>query len=90
MQTGGAATRLDLDGPEVLGYVALALNKVREVSKVARKRSGFSQTRSLLYGLARLLGDVSATGRGPRGVGKRLVRRAAGRVAGLGLRRLFK
>ena len=38
--------------------------------------------RSLLYFLARLLGDVNAVKRGPRAVGKRVERRIAGRIAG--------
>ena len=44
--------------------------------------------RSLLYKLARLLGDVNAVRRGR--VGRRVARRAAGRATGRGLRRLFK
>ncbi len=44
--------------------------------------------RSILYWLARLLGDISAVKRGR--VGRRLARRAAGRATGKGLGRLFK
>jgi hypothetical protein len=44
--------------------------------------------RSLLYWLARVLGDVSAAKRGR--VGKRIGRRIAGRATGHGLRNLFK
>ncbi|MFO7296535.1 MAG: hypothetical protein C0P72_011015 [Clostridia bacterium] len=55
-----------------------------------RKRSGISQTRSLLYGLARFLGDVQAISKGPRAVAKRAARRAAGRATARALRKLFK
>lgn len=44
--------------------------------------------RSFLYALARLLGDINAARRGR--VGKRLARRAAGKVAGRWLGRLLK
>jgi hypothetical protein len=44
-----------------------------------RRRSTISALRSLLYGLARLLGDVQAVRRGPEVVGQRLMRRAAGK-----------
>jgi hypothetical protein len=47
-----------------------------------------SKTRSFLYWLARLLGDVNAVRRGT--IGKRLARRAAGRATGKALRKLFK
>lgn len=47
-----------------------------------------NKTRSLLYSLARLLGDVNAVQK--RRVGRRIVRRAAGRGAGRILRKLFK
>ena len=45
-------------------------------------------TRGWLYKLARLLGDVNAVKKGK--VGKRIARRAAGKVTGRGLRKLFK
>lgn len=56
------------------------------------KRGGLrvGQVRSFLYGLARLLGDVSAISKGPTAVGRRVVRRVAGRATGRVLRRLFK
>ncbi|MGI6552286.1 MAG: hypothetical protein GX779_04020 [Clostridia bacterium] len=57
---------------------------------MARKRSTISQTRSFLYGLARLLGDISAVKKGPRATVKRFGRRAAGRATGKWLGRLFK
>lgn len=44
--------------------------------------------RSFLYTLARLLGDVNAVSKGR--VGRRLGRRAAGKITGRGLRKLFK
>lgn len=47
-----------------------------------------TKTRGLLYLLARLLGDVNAVKKGT--VGKRLVRRAAGKATGRGLGRLFR
>lgn len=43
--------------------------------------------RSLLYWLARLLGDANAVRRGR--VGRRIARRAAGRGSGRALRKLF-
>ena len=47
-----------------------------------------NSTRSLLYQLARLLGDVNAVQKGR--VGRRIARRAAGRLTGRGLGRLFR
>lgn len=47
-----------------------------------------SALRSLLYALARLLGDVNAVRRGT--VGKRIARRIAGKATGRTLGRLFK
>ncbi len=47
-----------------------------------------SKTRGFLYGLARLLGDVNAVKKGR--VGKRLMRRAAGKATGRTLRKLLK
>jgi hypothetical protein len=44
--------------------------------------------RSLLYALARLLGDINAVKRGR--VGRRVGRRVVGRAAGKGIRRLFR
>ncbi|GFP24717.1 hypothetical protein HKBW3S43_01040 [Candidatus Hakubella thermalkaliphila] len=49
---------------------------------------GISKTRSFLYSLARLLGDLSAVQKGT--VGKRIVRRATGKIAGKALRKAFK
>ncbi len=44
--------------------------------------------RSFLYRLARLAGDYNAIKKGK--VGRRIKRRAAGRMAGKGMRKLFK
>lgn len=44
--------------------------------------------RSLLYKTARLMGDVNAVKKGK--IGKRVARRAAGRITGRGLGKLFK
>ncbi|WXJ84174.1 hypothetical protein MTBGP_09640 [Moorella thermoacetica] len=46
---------------------------------MARKRNSISQTRSFLYGLARLLGDIQAISKGPKATARRVGRRAAGR-----------
>ncbi|HXH09530.1 MAG TPA: hypothetical protein VNP04_07195 [Alphaproteobacteria bacterium] len=46
--------------------------------------------RSLLYLVARLLGDVNAVRRGPAAIAKRVARRAAGRATGKMLGRLFR
>jgi hypothetical protein len=46
------------------------------------------KTRGLLYRLARVLGDVSAVSKGK--VGRRIARKAAGKVTGRGLGKLFK
>ncbi len=47
-----------------------------------------NKTRGFLYKLSRLLGDVNAVKRGK--VGKRIVRRAAGKSTGKMLRKMFK
>jgi hypothetical protein len=47
-----------------------------------------SSTRSMLYSLARFLGDYQAVKKGR--VGKRIARRYAGKVTGRGLGRLFR
>ncbi len=50
-----------------------------------------NKTRSLLYTVARLLGDVKAVSSGsPKKIGQRIARRAAGRAAGKTLRKIFK
>ena len=47
-----------------------------------------NKTRGFLYQMARLLGDVNAVKKGR--VGKRILRRSAGRMTGKGLGKLFK
>jgi len=47
-----------------------------------------NSTRSLLYQIARLLGDVNAVQKGT--VGKRVGRRLAGKATGRALARLFR
>ena len=47
-----------------------------------------SKIRSLLYGTAKLLGDVQAVEKGH--IGKRIIRRIAGKVTGRILRKLVK
>jgi hypothetical protein len=47
-----------------------------------------TKTRGLLYLIARLLGDVNAVQKGT--VGKRVARRAAGKLTGRGLGKLFR
>ncbi|MDI3309541.1 MAG: hypothetical protein QJR07_20915 [Acetobacteraceae bacterium] len=48
---------------------------------------GRGSFRSALYALARLLGDVNAVKKGK--VGRRIARRAAGKLTGRAMRRLF-
>jgi hypothetical protein len=55
-----------------------------------RRRSLISALRSWLYWWAKILGDVSAVQRGPEAMGKRLMRRAAGKVTGRMLWRWFR
>ena len=57
---------------------------------MARQRTAqtITKTRGLLYLLAKLLGDLQAARKGR--VGKRIARRAAGRVTGKGLGKIFK
>ncbi len=47
-----------------------------------------TKTRGLLYLIARLLGDVNAVQKGT--VGKRVARRAVGKLTGRGLGKLFR
>jgi hypothetical protein len=46
------------------------------------------KTRGILYLVSRILGDISAVKKAR--VGKRIVRRAAGKAAGKGFREIFK
>ena len=57
---------------------------------MARKKSKISQTRSILYGVAKLLGDISAVSKGPEATVKRVARRTAGKATGRALGKLFK
>lgn len=52
--------------------------------------SSVNKTRSFLYALARLLGDVNAVSRGPGAVARRAGRKAVGRAFGRGMGRLFR
>lgn len=56
-------------------------------NKMANK---ISQTRGFLYGLAKLLGDISAASKGPKATGKRIARRVTGKATGRALGKLFK
>ena len=50
-----------------------------------------NKTRGILYKLAKLLGDLSALSSGKLGkITKRVTRRAPGKAAGKGFRKLFK
>ncbi|WP_035710975.1 hypothetical protein [Salibacterium aidingense] len=47
-----------------------------------------SKIRSALYKISRILGDINAAKKGT--AGKRIGRRAAGKITGKGLKKLFK
>lgn len=53
-----------------------------------RKGNGLNEMRSLLYLIARLLGDINAVQKG--NVGKRMARRAVGKAGSGFFGRLFK
>jgi hypothetical protein len=53
-----------------------------------KKKNSISQTRGILYQLAKILGDISAVSKGT--VGKRAVRRTAGKATGKMFGKLFK
>lgn len=53
-----------------------------------RIKSTIGQTRSILYSIARLLGDISAVKKGT--VGKRIARRTLGKATGRIFGRIFK
>jgi hypothetical protein len=55
-----------------------------------RRGLTIGKTRSWLYGLARLLGDVSAASQGPGALSRRMVRRAAGKTTGRWLGKFFR
>lgn len=48
-----------------------------------------SKTRSKLYGVARIMGDIQAVKKGPAGVMRRLIRRKVGKAAGRGMGKGF-
>jgi len=54
------------------------------------RRNSISALRGFLYALARLLGDLTAISKGPAAMGKRVMRRAAGKVTARALWRWFK
>lgn len=47
-----------------------------------------TKTRGFLYWLAKILGDVDSVHKGK--VGKRVIRRGAGKFTGKGMKKLFK
>jgi hypothetical protein len=47
-----------------------------------------NKTRGFLYRLARILGDLNAVQKGK--IGRRILRRGAGKITGRGLGKLFK
>lgn len=53
-----------------------------------KKGLTISKTRTMLYKTARFLGDVSAVKNGT--IGKRILRRGAGKITGRALGKLFK
>jgi hypothetical protein len=55
-----------------------------------RRRDPISALRTVLYTLAKYLGDVQAVRRGPEAMGKRLMRRAAGKSTGRMLGKWFR
>ena len=55
---------------------------------MARRRVVFGKSRSELYGVAKLMGDVNAIQEGT--VGKRIVRRVVGKFTGRTLGKLFR
>jgi hypothetical protein len=58
------------------------------VLEMARRRVVFGKSRSELYGVAKLMGDVNAIQEGT--VGKRIVRRVVGKFTGRTLGKLFR
>jgi len=55
---------------------------------MADREGGLMKTRGFLYSLAKFLGDIQAVRKGK--VGKRIIRRGAGKITGKGFRKLFK
>jgi len=54
----------------------------------AEEAMSINKTRSILYRIARILGDVNAVQKGK--VGRRIARRVVGKAAGRGMRKLFR
>jgi hypothetical protein len=58
---------------------------------MSHKGSSINRTRSVLYGLARFLGDFAAVKSGsPAKMARRVARRAVGRAVGRGMGKLFR
>jgi hypothetical protein len=55
-----------------------------------RHRSLISAFRTVLYTLTRILSDLSAVRKGPHAIGKRLLRRQAGRMTARVLGKWFR
>ena len=74
------------------GSSAIAAHPSRRLCRIAPKGKGggtsINTYRGLLYKLARIMGDVNAAQKGK--IGRRVARRAVGRLTGRGLGRLFR
>ena len=57
---------------------------------MSRRRNPISSFRSLLYALARLIGDFTAISKGPTATMKRIARRGAGKATGRMLGKIFR
>jgi len=72
-----------------LKYVRkVRISNIESEDKKTKKGGKTVKARGLLYTIAKWLGDYQAVKKGK--VGKRIVRRSAGRAAGKGMRKLFK
>jgi len=65
-----------------------AINSTIRTRKKGNIKMNISKTRSLLYGLAKLLGDINAVQKGK--VGQRIVRRQEGKFASRGMSKANK
>lgn len=73
------------------GAFCVKMEKKRvERGPMSRRRSSLSLIRSMLYALARLLGDIQAIRRSPNAMAKRMALRASGKVTGRMLERLLR
>jgi hypothetical protein len=74
------------------GSSAIAAHPSRRRCRIAPKGKGSGMSintyRGFLYKLARILGDVNAVQKGK--VGRRVARRAVGKLTGRGLGKLFR